>query len=211
MTDLANWGGDELYYTTDISDITQIFVAETSRMIRHAITEESFQPIPLAQTPLLAEIDWGEVPHFHGFINTTARELADVHLITPDRSPLLASWRHGLGRTVSFLSDVSGNWLQDWVGTAEHEKLAEQMVRHALRDATLESVFPQVVIDELQGRIIVDALGHNGDFLNFLTIEAGVSTPQGYFYSITLNQSGPGEYQGVFDITGSGTYLITIN
>ncbi len=211
MTDLANWGGGELYYTTDINEITQIFVAETSRMIRHAISEESFQPIPLAQTPLVAEISWAAVPKIHGFIATTARELADVHLITPDNSPLLASWRYGLGRTVSFLSDMGGNWLQDWVGTGEYEKLVGQMVRHVLRDATVENVFPQVVIDELQGRIIVDALDYNGDFLNFLTIDAGVSAPQGDFYSIMLNQSGPGEYQGVFDVTGSGTYLVTIN
>ncbi len=211
MDDLARWGGGELYHTVDMTEITQIFVSETNRIIRQAMSEESFYPIPIGDSVLSQQIEWDRVAPIHGFINTSARELADVHLITPDRAPLLASWRYGLGRTVSFLSDIGDEWLHDWIDTPEYAALMGQMVQYALPDDTLEPLFPRVYWEDGTATIIIDALDEQGNFLNFLSLSAGVSGPQGDLGRVNLRQTGPGEYKGSFPVSQVGTYSIHIN
>lgn len=210
MKNLAEWGKGEFYYTTDLNTITQVFIAETKRIIRRAISEETFMPIALGQTPLNQILDWQQVPPIHGFIATSARELADVHLITPDLSPLLASWRYGLGRTVSFLGDSGDKWLADWTGTEAYTRLFSEIVRYASRDVSNANLFAYGIQDHDQGRIIVDALDDQGHYLNFLSLYATVTSPKGNTEKIELKQTAPGEYRGEFNIDSEGTFLINI-
>lgn len=210
MKNLAEWGKGEFYYTTDLNTITQVFIAETKRIMRRAISEETFMPTALGQTPLNQILNWQQVPPIHGFIVTSARELADVHLITPDLSPLLASWRYGLGRTVSFLGDSGEKWLVDWIGTEAYNRLFSEMVRYAGRDVSNANLFAYGIQDHDQGRIIVDALDDQGHYLNFLSLYATVTSPKGNTEKIELKQTAPGEYRGEFNIDSEGTFLINV-
>ncbi|MEZ6195396.1 MAG: glutamine amidotransferase [Planctomycetota bacterium] len=69
------------------------------------------------------EIDRETVPALAGYVETRARPGAEVVLRTRrDGHPILASWRHGLGRVTAFTSEPAGpgteSW-RDWDGYSE--------------------------------------------------------------------------------------------
>lgn len=211
LADLAVWGGGKTYYTEDFSSIPQIFITETSRLLRPAVREESFQPTLQSLIPPISGIDWQQAPKLHGFVAATPRDLATTFLTTPDHSPLLSGWRYGLGRTVSFLSDLGQDWARDWLEWKDYKKFWSQVINWVIPSQQHSTLFPQFFAKNDLGIIKVDALDHKGDFMNFLTVKARITGPEHQVITnIPLTQTGPGEYQGSFSLEKAGDYLAAI-
>src|SRR5690606_24274815 len=89
LESIATWGEGRFYYTDDIRTVPQIFVAETMIVSRPIRVDEAFTPV------------WGHhaefwqsaepLPTLGGYIITTPKAAAAVHLRAPDDSPILAT------------------------------------------------------------------------------------------------------------------------
>jgi Mg-chelatase subunit ChlD len=142
LTTLANLSGGALHFALDFRALPSLLAQEALML--------SATPIELGPT----RGDWvaGSVPAFlegvvsgpppllQGYVRTTAKDEADVHLVERDEDdPLLASWRYGLGRVVAFASEADGPWAQAWTTAPEYARLWSQTLRwtaeRAVRDA----------------------------------------------------------------------------
>ncbi len=208
LRQLAEWGEGRTYYTDDIHSVPQIFATETTIVSRPLRVDEPFAP----RWDQQAEF-WSEsvsLPALGGYVRTTAKAASAVHLRAPDDAPILSTWRHGLGRTAAFASSLSGAWGGAWDEWPRSRAFWSQLLRWLMRSDPAEGLYPQLLLDGASGVITVDALAPNGEYVNFLDLEAQVRTPDGDDLLVPLTQRQPGRYQAEFPARSQGAYVATI-
>ena len=112
LKDLAALGGGRYHFTNNAGSIAAIFTEETTLAARAYIVEESFYPTLVNSSPILSGI--AAAPRLHGYVASSAKNLAQVILESDKGDPILATWQYGLGRSVAFTSDATGRWARDW-------------------------------------------------------------------------------------------------
>jgi hypothetical protein len=60
------------------------------------------------------------------------------------------------------------------------------------------------------GRVTIDAVDDNGDFINFLKFEGSVVRPDVTARPIKIEQTGPGRYEASFDARDVGSYVVSV-
>jgi len=110
---LAEAANGRYYFTADQSTIPAIFSRETVMMTRTYIVENRFVP-SVGQAGNWAPLFLPGMPAVDAYVATTAKETAEVALLTPEGDPLLARWSYGAGRSVAWTSDLAGRWAADW-------------------------------------------------------------------------------------------------
>ena len=208
MQTVANVTGGDFYIVEDPSRLPQIFIKEAQLVVRSLIQEGLFQPQRTNALPGPVS-GFDSVPPVLGFDLAAPREgLAQTTFTIPTdqgSDPFYAWWNFGLGRSIAFLSDVTGRWGGQWVAWSSFPAFWEQSLRWVMRPAT-PSEFVLGTRDE-DGDVVVDleALESDAGFLNFLQTRASVISPAGDVEPLDLQQIGPGRYRGRFrpDVTGS--------
>ncbi len=206
LKDLAALGGGRYHFTNNAGNIATIFTEETTLATRAYIVEESFYPTLVNSSPILSGIT--EAPRLHGYVASSAKDLAQVILESEKGDPILAAWQYGLGRSVAFTSDATGRWARDWARSEIFPTFWAQAVRYTIND-TLNSALQMTV--EPQGEkssIILDARSRAGEFLNGYQIEASIVAPNGDSQTVNFSQVAPGRYESEFVPTEQGIYLI---
>jgi len=204
MRQLAEWAGGRHYLALDASSLPQILAAEALVATRAYLVEEVFTPRRLDRA-LLAGIP--SPPALRGYIATSPKPAAEVHLSSPHRDPILATWQYGLGRAVAFTSDAGARWAVEWQRWPPLARFWSRVVRWAMRPAQdVLDVHTSLKGTELQ--VAVDARNASGEFLDGLEVEAhlvGGSTTR-----FGLRQTGPGWYEGRVRLEAPGTYALSV-
>ena len=68
----------------------------------------------------------------------------------------------------------------------------------------------EVSVDKGEGLINVEALDEQGNFRNFLNLQAIVASPKGERQTVRLEQTGPGHYEARFPTKEVGAYLLNL-
>ena len=113
LESLAEMGGGTFYDVQDESTIPAIMSTETAMISRTYIEDNPFYPIiygDVAWTSLFAD----GVPQMNAYIATTPKQTASVIAESEKEDPVLAEWMYGLGRTIAFTSDSTGEWSGDF-------------------------------------------------------------------------------------------------
>lgn len=208
LAQLAAWGGGRYYYTDNIHTVPQIFATETLLVTRPIRFDEPFVPQWHQRADFWSATE--PLPPLGGYVITTAKAAAAVHLRGPDESPVLATWRFGLGRTAAFTSSLTGPWAEAWHSWPLAGAFWGQLVRWLMRAAPGEGLIPQLLLDGTRGHLSVDAFDEGGRYLNFLDLEAVVWTPAGEVLHLEPVQTSPGRYTAEFPATAQGIYLATV-
>lgn len=207
---LARGGGGRFYYTDDPWMLPRIFTKEAFLVAKSLIVEEPFVPRVDSSAEVLRGIDWSSRPPLLGYVATSPKALAAVPMRSPRGDPLFAYWRYGLGRTIAFTSDCKARWGAHWLTWPGYQRFWGQAIRWTLRRSARAHFQTHVEVEHGRGRIRVDALDEKGEFANFLEVRANVVRPDMVAQSLVLPQSGPGRYEGEFDATAIGTYMVNI-
>jgi len=203
---LAKEGSGRYYAVADARDVPQILLKETEEVQRTIIVEETFRPVPADPSPILRGLTG--LPPLHGYLGTSPKTGAQVPLRSTKDDPILATWQTGLGRVVAWTSDAKGRWARDWVTWAGFPTFWRQVVDWAGAAPTGEGLRAAVRAEGASGLITADLdrptlpEGH--------TLEARVVGPDGAVRSVGLEQTGPGQFQGVFPAGQSGTYYVVV-
>ncbi len=206
LDDLAALGGGRYHFTNNAGSIPSIFTEETSLAARAYIVEESFFPTLTNSSPILSNIN--AVPQLHGYIASSAKDLARVILKSPKDDPILAQWQYGLGRAVAFTSDATGRWARDWARSEIFAPFWAQAVRYTITDSVNTSLQMTVESKGETANILLDAKDISGNFLNGYEIEGNIVAPNGETQTVTFKQTAPGRYEAGFIPTEQGVYLI---
>lgn len=218
LQEMAEIGGGRFHFTDRAANLPQIFTQETTTIQRSYLIEERFFPSlsdsPFAQQhaifQAMANSGISRVPPLMGYVATSPKETAQVILATHLGDPLLAAWEHGLGRAVAWTSDTTGRWATDWVQWPGFAPFWSNVVRWSIRDEPSSQLDANVILNDGEARLVVDARNESGGYLNDLAVGATLVSPDGETDDIPFQQVGPGLYEGYFNPQDEGTYLLGI-
>ncbi|HEX6971025.1 MAG TPA: VWA domain-containing protein [Limnochordia bacterium] len=210
LAQIARLGGGRYYFTEDIQAIPQIFTTEALVVSRSLAVERRFTPDLVQGADFLAGIEPTAIPPLNGYVVTSPKATATVHLTATEGNPLLASWRHGLGRAVAFTSAVTPPWAADWLAWPRFGAFWAQILRWVMRPASAEGITATLEFHEGRGQLLVDVLSDEGEYVNFLNLKADIVQPDGTNIEIDLEQVAPGHYTAAFEAVQSGPYIAAI-
>lgn len=208
LPDLAEAGGGLYHFTDDPSTIAAIFTEETTLATRAYIIEDEFFPEQVNPSPILSGIE--SVPSLLGYVGATPKDAAQTILISAQKDPVLAVWQYGLGKAVAWTSDATGRWAKNWVSWDQYARFWAQVVRYTLNEGAQSNSEVRITRSGEQATITVDAQSDSGAYLNGLNVLVNVVAPDGRTHTVTLQQVAPGRYEGAFQPTVEGAYLIRV-
>lgn len=116
LNQLASVGRGRSYYTDIYTDIPRIFAKEVLLSAGTYIINEEFTPKILSNHEILAGVKTSDgIPSLLGYIGTSIKENAVEILSSSHDEPILAAMQYGIGRTVSFTSDINGQWSKNYL------------------------------------------------------------------------------------------------
>lgn len=207
---IADQGKGRFYDVTSPSDLPQIFIKETAVILKSAIYEEPFKPQVRSMSEVVRGISAGEYPSLLGYVATTPKVRAETPLWTDKGDPLLAHWQYGLGRAVAFTSDAKSKWARIWLNWDKYRQFWSQIGQWSLRRLENADFTTEVSVEQGEGLINVEALDQQGDYRNFLNLQAAVVSPKGERQTVRLEQTGPGHYEAHFPTKEIGAYLLNL-
>jgi len=212
LADLANLGGGRYHFAKDPGSIPTIYAEETSLATRSYIIEEAFTPEIIIPSTILEGI--GGVPELLGYIGTSAKDTAQTILVSDKGDPVLAVWRYGLGKAVSFTSDASGRWAKAWLKWDGYSEFWTQIVRSSISSEIPDSLDIEADFRDEATYLYIDA-GKNplreetgNYYLNNYSLELNVIDPEGNVEVLVASQVSPGKYETQFTPAQEGVYLI---
>ena len=203
LGNIAEWGNGRSYFIRDAARVPQVFIQETQIASQQTLIEETVHATIASQVEAFTGIDFGSAPPLRGYVNTQAKENAEVLLTSEASAPILARWHYGLGKTAAFTSDVKNRWASDWLTWDGYGKFWSQVVRETMRrdqgaevDFLVERVGDEAVVT-------VSAVTEEGVFQYDLAPHVEVETPGGERVTVDLDQVGPGTYRGRYPLATS--------
>ena len=212
MQGLAMDTNGRFYDVKTASDLPRIFIKEALMVRRSLIFEKRFRPRIASRAEPLYGLS-GPMPDLLGYVTTTPKDRARVPLVgdPPNKDPILAQWRYGLGKAAAYTSDAKNRWAAEWVTWAGFGKFWTQLVRWSMRSVPQSDLTIRTHLEQGQGRISADAMDAEGGYRSLLTLRAEVVSPKLERQTVDLLQSAPGHYEGRFAADEVGAYLVRVS
>jgi Ca-activated chloride channel family protein len=193
--------------------LPQIFVKEAT-VVRRSLIEENEEGIPVTRRPVNSDMTKGisSFPKIRGMVITSKKPNPQIVIpIVAGKSsdPLLASWQTGLGKAVVYTSDANDKWGNWWLSSPDYNKFWAQVVRGVARPPMSNKFDVSITQDGTHGHIVVEGRDKDTGFMNFLNVGGKVVGPDSTKQPMDehLVQTGPGRYEGDFDMSDAGTYV----
>jgi len=210
LKSIASGTGGEYYFVTDPNKLPLIFAKEAAVVKRGVLVEKEFTPKLFHDSELLTGLRENGLPPLLGYVVTTPKDNATIPLVSDEDDPVLAHWRYGLGKSVAFTSDVTSRWAARWLAWDGFNRFWAQTVRWSLRELKPSNFQIETRREKGMGRIRIDAVDAAGQFVNFLQPKGVVTSPDFQSLDVTLEQTGPGIYEGAFPVRASGVYMANL-
>lgn len=210
MIRMADLGRGRFYNVTKPEELPQIFLKETAVILKSAIYEEPFKPQVRAASEVIRGIGAAEYPQLLGYVASSSKPRAETPLWTHQGDPLLAHWQYGLGRAVAFTSDAKPRWAKSWLAWEKYRQFWTQVAQWSLRRTENADFSTDVSLEKGDGVINVEALDSEGNYRNFLNLQAIVVSPKGERVIVPVRQNGPGHYEAKFPTKEPGVYAVNV-
>ena len=210
MIRIADQGNGRFYDVSDPEKLPQIFIKEAMVILKSAISEEPFRPQLASGTELVRGIAGNEFPVLKGYVCATPKARAEVALVSDKGDPVLAHWQYGLGRAVAFTSDARAKWASEWLGWPKYRQFWSQVAQWALRKVENADFQTELAVENGEGILSVEALDPEGNYRNFLNLQAAVVGPKAQRQTVRLQQTGPGRYEVRFPTRDVGAYIVNL-
>lgn len=204
---MAYYGKGRYHYVESAEELPQIMLSEAeSARINPTIQGQIGTKIN-RQSPLTKDLDASSLPPLLGYLGTTAKEHAEIHLETNNGHPLFATAEYGMGTVSCFTSDLGGHWSKEWLASTNAAALVRQMLtftRPALHSDTSLKVTatPQGTGVHLS----VNTTGQNASNIVYVTLK----DPLGQEIKKELSLRHKGLYEGVVQTEALTLYEMTV-
>jgi uncharacterized membrane protein len=207
---MAAKGKGRFFEVQSPDDLPQVFLKESAVILKSAIYEEPFKPQLRSSSEVVRGIGSGEYPALLGYVATTPKPRAETPLWTEKGDPLLAHWQYGLGRAVAFTSDAKSKWAKLWLNWDKYRQFWSQIGQWSLRRLESADFTTEVNVEKGEGYISLEAADAQGNYRNFLNLQAIVSSPKGQTQKVRIEQTGPGHYEAHFPTKEVGPYMLNL-
>lgn len=203
---LATLGGGRSYYTDIYTDIPRIFAQEVLLSAGTYVLNEEFTPKILASHEILSGVKTSEgIPNLYGYIGTAIKENAIEILSSNNDEPVLAAWEYGIGRAVSFTSDITGEWSADYIKWKYGPQMFKNMVYYTIPNYSGEGTL-DIHQEGSMAKVdfYSDSISKEGKVNGIYTDEEGNAN------EFDLVQSEPGKYTAELPLDKIGFYNFSV-
>ncbi len=226
LKDVCTKTGGNYYAANDPKKLPQIFIKEAAIVRKNLIYPPEMGPlVPVSLgVPGPTLKDFGnQFPPIRAMVMTKHKPQAEMQLYTlvgPEntKTPVLSSWRYGLGQAVAFTSDASTKWAPDWVSWPSYKKFWTNILRDCSRKRMPSNHTVETRIEDGVAHVVVEALdSKNEGYLNFGKLVGSAIPPkgpkglnEGVIHDLKFVMIQPGKYEATFPVDATGAYAITV-
>ena len=209
---IASQTGGRYYFANNPEALPRIFVKEAKVVKRSLIFNERFQPVMVAQSELTKGIGADELPMLNAYVAATPKDRAITPIVGANENadPILSHWNYGLGKSVAFTSDATGNWGVDWVAWPKYKKFWGQTIRWASRKRDNNDVEARVSVEGGKVKLALEAIDADGEYVNHLEVTATMVNADRATQSVQVRQEGPGRYSGEAEVKGTDVTIFNV-
>ncbi len=207
---IAKRGGGAFHATADVEALPSILSQEAMLLTDTPLEVDTFVPQWQDRGPSFLEGLPEAMPPLQGYVRTSSKDQAQLHLVGPDEDPVLASWRYGLGRVVAFASQGAGEWTRGWLELPFYPLLWSQAVRWALPPVAKPGLHLALERAGDEIRVVVEAVDARGEPAQGLQISGEVFGASAEDQLLRLTALAPGRYQARFAVDGPGSYRVRV-
>jgi Ca-activated chloride channel homolog len=118
MKRITQYGGGFFHHIQDPRSLPRIVLQQLQDTQTDPPKERDLIPVQEPRSELLASATQRNYPRVLGYMETEIKPGAAVDVSIPReerRAPLLASWRHGRGKSVALMMDMEGKFSRNWI------------------------------------------------------------------------------------------------
>lgn len=203
---LANEGSGRSYHTDVFTDIPRIFAKEILLSAGTYIQNEEFTPKLLSNHEIMnGVLTDGGMPTLMGYIGTSRKDKAIEILTSSHDEPVLAAWQYGIGKTVSWTSDINGEWSKNFLTWNKGGQLIKNMIYWTIPDYSDNG---KLAITQSGNEAVVEfyneKLSSNGKVTGVYNSEEGKSG------DFNLTEIEPGKFRGNVPLNELGFYTFNV-
>ena len=206
LRDLAESCNGRYFYTDINTDIPRIFAQEVFLSSNTYLIHEDFTPIVTSNDAIIRDVVADGLPELKGYVATTPKERSIQLLQSHYGDPILCHWQYGLGKTVVWTSDVSGEWSGNYSGWENTQLLWHNIIQYVTQDMGMEGAYVEVKQNGSRSEIHYTTENYSAD----TTVSAIVFDDEGNAVDVELDPVKPGEYIASIDTAGTGVYTINV-
>ena len=206
LTMLAESCGGRYFHTDLNTDVPRIFAQEVYLSSNNYLINEEFTPIVTSSDQIIREVAADGMPVLKGYVATSLKERSIQALRSPYDDPILAYWQYGLGKTVAWTSDVTGEWSGNYSGWENNQLLWHNILQYVTEDMGMEGAY--VDVEQRGSKAFIHY--STEDFGPDTKVKATVFDDEGNVKEITLDPTRPGEYIAEIDTKNTGVYSINV-
>lgn len=211
LNDLAAYAGGALHVTDDVRALPSILAQEallaSEDLVRNGsvLVEQSEAGFPA--TGVVAPAG-----RIEGYVLTEAKPSAQVQLWSdePTPAPILATWRHGLGRVVAFASQGAGPWVENWLPVEAFAGVWGSYARWASGTDLPEGIDVELEANGLSIVVTAHAFDASGTPSSGALIHASLTEAGAERTRVRLLESRHGVYTGALAVAGDGIFTVSV-
>ena len=155
LVQLSDWGNGRFYNASDRFNLPEILLKQPSTARLPAVRPGRFEVKARGGRGWWGEVDPTGVPAVASYVETQARPGSEVILETVGQAhPVLASWRHGLGRVTTLTTEPTGPATAEW---QSWDGYGATLARLMARTASDDRIPYRFRIDTERGQRVVTA------------------------------------------------------
>ncbi|MCR4647741.1 MAG: VWA domain-containing protein [Lachnospiraceae bacterium] len=206
LEDLATKGNGRIFYSDENTDLPRIFAQEVFLASNTYIVEEVFSPTVTSNDKIIREVAADGMPDLYGYVATTKKERSIDLLESFQNDPILSYWQYGLGKTVAWTSDISGEWSAEYSNWENTTLLWHNIMKILSEDNGMEGTYANVEQKGNKAVVTYTTEEYSAD----TKVYATVYDENGNSSEIELDAVKPGEYSAQIDTKETGIYTINV-
>lgn len=204
LSDLAEQGEGRYYFSGDLSQLPDIFAQEVCLSMGEYLVNREFIPEVTRGGELLQGVWEDGLYPLQGYVASTPKDLAAVHLQSDEGDPILSTIQAGLGRTMAWQSDAVGGWNAAYEGTQEYAALWRNMIDWVQTELTDEDGVVSVEKEGNQHRITYQTEEYSAE----TNVQAVCTDAEGNRIELELTATAPGVYQAETELQENQAYSL---
>lgn len=201
LSDIAKLGGGAFHWSRDFRALPGILAQEALLSSSSPIEERTVTPQWVNRADAFLAAAPANVPAIDGYVDTTAKSRAHLHLATTDAEgnvvPIMASWRYGAGQVLALATQATGAWTARWSALPDYPRFWAQIVRGLLHNPQGLPLEAERIGDEVR-------LAVSSEVAPQVTVTGanGIAAPQ------RLVEREPGRWTARFPVLANGDFII---
>lgn len=202
---LADECGGRYYFSDSSSDVPKIFTEEVYLSGTTYYKNGDFE-LFVNNGDLVSGLYTNGISHISGYIATTTKNGAREVITTSEDDPLLSSWQYGLGHSVAWMTNASGDWNSSLAGQDDYLEMWNKMLDYAEMDSDIGK--DSVSVTKRRGKVEINYIA--SEYSEATEVVGVYTSPSGETEELILETGDPGCYYTGFTPKEMGVYSINI-